>query len=155
MADSAEQMGESDLSQVVLAPTGHLVVVCRDADGDLLLIPFTTNADGADITRIDGGEGRAGQIRELAATPRPYGVLTALISDSGNVLLIKWGIDAAGTLQRLGESGTQAGEGSVISVTALPFADKATICTAVRNGSGDLLPIIWDDVDGPGELTVT
>jgi astacin (peptidase family M12A) len=154
MADSGSQMGESDLSRVVLAPTGHLVVVCRDGDGDLLLIPFTTNADGADIARVEDGEGRAGRIRELAAIPRPYGALTAVISDSGNVLLIKWRIDAAGTLERLGESGTQAGEGSAISVTALPFSDKATVCTAVRNGSGDLLPITWDDVDGPGELTV-
>jgi hypothetical protein len=154
MADSGDQMGESDLSQVVLAPTGHLVVVCRDGNGDLLLIPFTTNVDGADITRVVGGEGRAGEIRELAAIPRAYGVLTALISESGNVLLIKWGINAAGKMERLGESGTQAGEGSVVSVTALPFPDKATVCTAVRNGSGDLLPITWDDVDGPGELTV-
>lgn len=155
MADSAEQMGKADLAQVVLAPTGHLVVVCRNAGGDLLLIPFTTNVDGADITRVDGGDGEGGKIREIAAIARPYGVLTALISETGNVLLIKWAVDAAGNLQRLGESGTQAGEGSVISVTALPFPDKATICTAVRNGSGDLLPITWDDVDGPGELTVT
>ena len=154
MADSGDQMGESDLSQVVLAPTGHLVVVCRDGNGNLLLIPFTTNADGADITRVDSGEGRAGKIRELAAIPRAYVALTALIGESGNVLLIKWGIDAAGKMERLGESGTQAGEGSVVSVTALPFPDKATVCTALRNGSGDLLPITWDDVDGPGELTV-
>ena len=154
MADSGDQMGASKMSQLVVTATGHLVVVCRDDSGDLLLIPFTTNVDGADITRVAGGEGRGGQIRELAAIPRPYGVLTALISESGNVLLIKWGIGADGMIQRLGESGTQAGEGSQISVTALPFSDKATVCTAVRNGSGDLLPITWDDVDGPGELTV-
>lgn len=154
MADSGNQMGTADLCQVVLAPTGHLVVVCRDGSDNLLLIPFTTNADGADITRVNGGEGRGGEIREVAAIARPYGVLTALISDSGDVLLIKWGVSAAGQVERLGESGTQAGEGTAISVTALPFPDKATVCTAVRNGSGDLLPITWDDVDGPGELTI-
>lgn len=154
IADSGEQMGESGFARLVLTSTGRLVVVCRDGSGDLLLIPFTFNADGADITRFVGGEGRAGAIRELAAVTRPYGVLTALISGGGHVLLIKWGIDAAGKLRRLGESGTQAGEGSAISVTALPFADKATVCTMVRAGNGNLLPITWDDVDGPGELTV-
>lgn len=154
MADSGDQMGEADLSQLVLAPTGHLVVVCRDGSGDLLLIPFTTNADGADITRVVDAEGRGGALRELAAIPRPYGLLLALISETGNVLLIKWAVDGAGKITRLGESATQAGEGSAISVAALPFADKATVCTVVRNGSGDLLPITWDDADGPGELTV-
>jgi hypothetical protein len=154
IADSGNQMGESKLSQLVVAPTGDLVVVCRDGAGDLLLIPFTANVDGADLTRIAGGEGRGGQIRELAAIPRPYGLLTALISDAGHVLLMKWAVDSGGLVKRLGESGTQAGEGTQISVTALPFTDKATICTAVRNRSGDLLPITWDDMDGPGELTV-
>ena len=47
-----------------------------------------------------------------------------------------------------------AGEGSQLSATALPFVNQVTVCTAVRNGSGDLLPITWDDVDGPGELSV-
>ncbi len=154
IADSADQMGESSLSLLIVTPTGHLVVVCRDGSGALLLISFTANADGADLTRMTGREGRGGQIRELAAIPRPYGLITALISDAGHVLLIKWSVDAGGAVSRLGESGTQAGEGTQISVTALPFADKATICTAVRNGSGDLLPITWDDMDGPGELTV-
>jgi hypothetical protein len=154
IADSGDQMGESSLSRLVVAPTGHLVVVCRDGSGALLLISFTANADAADLTRIAGGEGRGGQIRELAGIPRPYGLITALTSEAGHVLLIKWSVDAGGAVSRLGESGTQAGEGTQISVTALPFADKATICTAVRNGSGDLLPITWDDMDGPGELTV-
>jgi hypothetical protein len=70
------------------------------------------------------------------------------------VLLIKWGMNADGVFTRLGESGTQAGEGSSLSAAVLPFADQATICTAVRDGSGNLLPITWDDADGPGELSV-
>ncbi|MGH8544606.1 MAG: M12 family metallopeptidase, partial [Gammaproteobacteria bacterium] len=154
IADSGQQMGEADLTSLVLTSSGHLVVGCRDASGNLLLIPFTFNADGADLVRVSGGEAHGGGVREIAAIQRPYGLLTALISDGGHVLLIKWAIDTEGNLTRLGESSTQAGEGSVLSAAALPFADKATVCTVVRAGNGDLLPITWDDLDGPGELTV-
>lgn len=154
IADSGDQIGKGDLASLSMTPTGHLVVACRDASGDLLLIPFTFNVDGADLQRIVGAEGHAGGVRDVAVIQRPYGLLTAVIADDGHVLLIKWGMDGGGTLNRLGESGTQAGEGSVISAAALHFAAKATVVTAVRAGNGDLLPIIWDDVDGPGDLTV-
>ena len=119
----------------------------------LLLIPFKVADDGA-LTRLSGLEGHAGKIREVSAAPRPYGLLTAVISDKGQILLIKWGIIADGALERLGDSGDQAGQGSQLSVTPLPFAAQATVCTAARDGSVKLLPITWDDVDGPGELDV-
>jgi hypothetical protein len=48
----------------------------------------------------------------------------------------------------------RAGEGSQLSVAALPYANQVTICSAMRNSSGDLLPITLDDVDRPGELSV-
>ena len=82
---------------------------------------------------------------------RPYGLLTAVISEAGHVLLIKWAIKTDGAVARLGESGTQAGRGSRISGWSLA---PATVCTVVRNARGDLLPITWDDADGPGELSV-
>jgi len=154
LADSGEVMGKADFAQVVKADTGHVVVVCRDASSKLLLIPFNVSDDGVTITRLSGLEGRAGKIREVAAVSRPYGVLTAVISEKGHILLIKWAINADGALERLGDSGDQAGQGSQLSVTALPFATQATVCTAARDGSAKLLPITWDDVDGPGELDV-
>jgi hypothetical protein len=154
VADSGAQMGAGDFAQVVSTPTGHLVVVCRDGNQNLLLIPFAVSADGSTIDRVTGGEGRAGKVREIAAVARPYGLLTAVISSGGHVLPIKWAIDAGGRITRLGEGGTQAGDGSMISAAALPFPDQATVCTVVRNGSGNLLPITWDDADGPGELSV-
>jgi hypothetical protein len=154
LADSGSVMGKADFAQAIVTPTGHVVVVCRDASGKLLLIPFEVSADGTGITRMVGSEAHAGKIREVAAVARPYGLLTAVISDKGHVLLIKWGINADGMLTRLGDSGDQAGQGSQLSVTALPFSGQATICTAVRDGSAKLLPITWDDLDGPGELDV-
>ena len=154
VANSKQSMGAGDLAHVIAAQTGHVVVVCRDASDRLLLIPFDITRNGAAVTRISGAEGRAGVIREIAPIARPYGLLTSVISEGGHVLLIKWRVEDNGQIVRLGESGTQAGEGSNLSVAALPFASKATVCTVVRNGNGDLLPITWDDVDGPGELSV-
>ena len=154
VADSKQSMGAGDLAHVIAAPTGHVVVVCRDASDRLLLIPFDITRNGAAVTRISGADGHAGVIREIAPIARPYGLLTSVISEGGHVLLIKWRVEDNGQIVRLGESGTQAGEGSNLSAAALPFASKVTVCTVVRNGSGDLLPITWDDVDGPGELTV-
>lgn len=154
VADFKQSMGAGDLAHVIAAQTGHVVVVCRDASDRLLLIPFDITRNGAAVTRISGAEGRAGVIREIAPIARPYGLLTSVISEGGHVLLIKWRVEDNGQIVRLGESGTQAGEGSNLSVAALPFASKATVCTVVRNGNGDLLPITWDDVDGPGELSV-
>jgi hypothetical protein len=154
LADSGGAMGKADFAHALKTDTGHVVVVCRDASSKLLLIPFEISANGTNITRLSGLEGHAGKIREVAAVPRAYGVLTAVISDKGHILLIKWGVNADGALKRLGDSGEQAGQGSQLSVTALPFSGQATICTAARDGSAKLLPITWDDADGPGELDV-
>jgi Astacin (Peptidase family M12A) len=154
VADSGQQMGVGDSASVVSTASGHLVVVCRDRNRNLLLIPFSVAENGTAIDRIVGGEAKAGKVREVVAVVRPYGLLTSLISNEGHVLLIKWGIEADGTVLRLGESGTQAGAGSAMAAAALPFADRATICTVVRDGSTNLLPVTWDDVGGPGELSV-
>jgi hypothetical protein len=139
----------------VISPRdGILVVVCRDRSERLLLIPFAVDVDGGALSRLRGSEGRAGKVREIAVATRPYGLITAVVSERGHVLLIKWSVGPDGAIKRLGESGSQAGEGSSLSVAALPFTDKATVCTAVRDGSAKLLPISWDDADGPGELSV-
>jgi hypothetical protein len=154
LADSAGAMEKGDAGQVLSSGAGQLIVVCRDRNRRLLLIPFRVADDGSAVSRLSGGEGRAGKVREVAAVARPYGLLTAVISDSGHVLLIKWEVKAEGAIARLGQSGTQAGEGSALSVAALPFPDQATVCTVVRDSSANLLPITWDDADGPGELDV-
>lgn len=152
ITDSGAQMGEAEFGQVTATAAGPVVVSCQAANGELLLIPFAIPSGGGTISRVAGADARAGVIRELAATQRPYGILTSVISDGGTVLLIKWGVNADGSIDRLGESGSQAGEGTLLSATALPFPAGSTVCTTLRNGSGDLLPITWDDLDGPGEL---
>ncbi len=156
LGDSGKQMAKGDLAQVVAVPPDHLVVVCRDGAtkplNNLLLIPFALIGDGSVAVRVTGGTARTVEkMREVAAISRPYGLLTAIIDGNGNLLLIKWKVEG-GAVRRLGDSGTQAGLASQVSVAALPFDDKTTVCTAVRNASGRLLPISWDDSGGPGEL---
>jgi hypothetical protein len=81
VADSGQSMGAGDLARVIAAPTGHVVVVCRDGSDKLLLIPFDITREGAAVTRISGADGHAGVIREVAPIARPYGLLTAVISE--------------------------------------------------------------------------
>jgi hypothetical protein len=74
------------------------------------------------------------------------------------LLLIKWMVEADGLITRLGDSGDEAGalipsnqQVPLFDITAVPIAG-ASACTPVRNASGDLLLITWDDMNGPGEL---
>lgn len=154
VADSGQQIGSADFGQVIVTSSARLVVVCRDASRRLTLIPFEIAADGTALRRITGADVRAGTVREIATVRRPYGLLTSVINSGGNILLIKWNVDPTGRITRRGDSGDQAGEGSQLSVASLPFADKTTVCTVVRSGSGMLVPISWDDADGPGELHI-
>jgi hypothetical protein len=142
-----------------LPPNEYLIVGCAtDGDRDLLLIPFSVSRDGQTITRLTGKEAKAGRIRGLRLIQRPYGVLTVVCASNGRLLLIKWMVAADGRITRLGESGDEAGAlipnqqaWPLFDVTTVPIPN-ASVCTPVRNASGDLLLITWDDTDGPGEL---
>ena len=63
VADSGNRMGAGDLAYLVNTATGHLVIVCRDGNQRLLLIPFSAAADGTDIARVSGGSARAGKVQ--------------------------------------------------------------------------------------------
>jgi hypothetical protein len=162
-ADSGNSMGNATMvnSSRVGPPNDYLIVGCAtEGDRDLLLIPFSVSRDGQTITRLTGKEAKAGRIRGLRITPRPYGVLTVVCTSNGQLLLIKWMVAADGLITRHGDSGDEAGAlipsnnqqaAPLFDVTAVPIA-SASVCTPVRNASGDLLLITWDDMNGPGEL---
>jgi hypothetical protein len=67
-------------------------------------------------------------------------LVTALRAGNGNLLLISWRLEPDGTISRLGDSGSQAGEVSLVTVAAV---DGSNVVTAVRNGSGNLELIGW------------
>ena len=80
-------------------------------------------------------------------------VLYPVYSDgSGNLRLIKWRINQAGQFTRLGDSAAQAGAVSLISLKAFDNNPEAPLCSSVRDGSGNLLLISWDDESQAGEL---
>lgn len=151
--DSGRTMGTGTSARVVRSPAGPLVVACRDGDGNLLLMPFHVSSNGR-IERITHCSVRAGEVSELDAVARPYGVLVAVTGGGGRLILIKWKVEASGVIERLGDSAGQAGQGNRVSVAALPYASLATAATVVQASDGTLLPIVWDDQDGPGEVDV-
>ena len=85
-------------------------------------------AGAGEVSTIASGVFRAGQL------------LTAVRNGSDNLELIVWAPDAATrTIQRLGDSATQAGE---VGGIALAMLGERCI-TAVQNGDGKLLLIPW------------
>jgi hypothetical protein len=150
LADSGTQIGESDMAELTVSPTGHIIVSCRAEDKRLLLIPFIFS--NASINRLEG-EAKSGRIEELSCIARPDGVLTSVISSDGHLLLERWRVLPDGRILRQGNSGTQAGEASALCTVPLHFPDRVTICTFTSGSTnGALLPITWDDTGGPGEL---
>jgi hypothetical protein len=69
-------------------------------------------------------------------------LVTAIRQGNGTLKLITWKLANDGAIERLGDSGDQAGAVSIVTITAIGrFAD--TVVTAVRNGSGILELIAW------------
>lgn len=158
LVNSGTKIGKGSHVACAVPFPGLLVVGCAtDGASNLKLIPMTISRDGFRIDRLPG-EAQAGKIRGLRMISRPYGVLTAVCNGSNNLMLIKWDVARPGTITRRGDSGDSAGQ-LVSSNAQTPLIDLVTlslprsaICTPVRNASGDLLLITWDDLDGPGEL---
>jgi len=152
-ADTGTKIGKGTMVDCAAFSAGLIAVGCADANGNLKLIPLEVTRDGQVITRLSP-DATAGTIKNLRMLTRPYGLLTAVSSAANRLVLIKWELGPNGQLTRLGDSGDEAGvlnSQPLIDVVTLPI-DRTTICTPVRNASGDLLLITWDDSNGPGEL---
>jgi hypothetical protein len=88
---------------------------------------------------------QAGAVTHIAGTCVQSTLLTA-VRTGGNLKLISWGIDAQNAVQRLGDSGSQAGAVDDLCVAGFLSLDQSTlrfIITAVKNGSGNLEVISW------------
>ena len=148
LADSGNQAGEvSEISMT--REKGLLVTAVRTASNTLKLISWRDHTlmvrPLTNITRLKDSGNQAGEASLIAI--QPVGIsgsnvklVTACRTGKGILRLISWNLDSGdGTLTRLGDSGNQADEVSLIALTT-----RDDICiTAVRTAGGTLKLISW------------
>jgi hypothetical protein len=79
--------------------------------------------------------------------------VTAVKTSSGNLKLVRWSISANGTtIERIGDSGNQAGAASSISLWASNGGGHYV--TGLKTGSGNLKLVSWD-AGANGSITRT
>lgn len=154
LSDSGTQMGEATMIETAIHPsTGLLTVSCKTAENTLKLITLAVSANGGAVRRRHDTGSQAGRIRSNALMARPTGVLSAVGSADGSLLLIGWSIDADGRIFRLGDSGAaQAGHVGLVRLGKDTGRGDAPIITCVQTDAGNLKIISWDDQPDHGEL---
>jgi hypothetical protein len=135
--------GDADLITATVLEPDLVVTAVRNASGNLLLIVWRLEADGT-LSRLNHENAQAGEIDAIdLVTLDASNVITALRNGSGHLQVIGWHIDTNGIVTRWMTDGL-AGDVSALAVAALggtgPIRD---IVTAVRDGSDQLLLIVW------------
>jgi hypothetical protein len=160
LSDSGSQAGEVSLVTVAAIDASNVVTAVRNGSGDLELIGWGIASNGSIQRWGDSGQ-QAGEVGEIAIAPLPSGgatsdVLTAVQNGSGDLLLITWRPSpGAGTIERLADSGGEAGTASAISVCSTVTASGPKVVASMRRGSGNLELIAFEVVgDGPGSLII-
>ncbi len=135
--------GNADLITATLLEPDLVVTAVRNASGKLLLIVWRLESDGT-LSRLNHENAQAGEIDEIGlVTLDASNVITAVRNGSGNLQIIGWHIDTSGSVTRWVTDG-HAGEVSALAVAALGGRGSTRdIVTAVRDGSDQLLLIVW------------
>ena len=111
----------------------------RSSSGNLLLIGWDTS-DG--IERRADSNTQAGAVHEIALNVLGRRAVTSVRTGDGRLLLISWDVpDGLGSITRVKDSNTLAGEASLIEATVT--IDVSTLVTAVRAANGKLKLISW------------
>ena len=137
-------LGHSSVAGSVMFPTYGGVrrsLTQDDVDGIRRLYPsMCRRGDSAD---------QAGKASSIALARNANGEewVTAVRTSAGDLKLLSWRVDAAGTsIQRAGDSGAAAGRASLIAI--VPLREDRFV-TALRAGDGRLMLIGWRlDADG-------
>jgi hypothetical protein len=144
------EAGEVSLVTVcTLGGTSNIVITAvRNGSGNLELIAWAISADGMTIERrASTDQKQAGAVDGIAIVPQSSakgatGVLTAVRTGSGRLLIIVWQVLADGSsIERQGDSGNEAGEATAIAIAPV---GPPTYVASMRNGSGDLELIAFD-----------
>ncbi len=144
LADSGNQAGSATAIKIIAVSNTLFVTACRTGDGNLRLISWQLNQNGA-LTRLNDSGNQAGGIGEVSLIKLPLTganerVLSAVRTANGNLRVIVWRVSAAGAFTRLGDSGDQAGDATMIRAALAP---GGRVVTSVRTASGDLRLIVW------------
>ena len=135
---------EADLITATVLEPDLVVTAVHNASGKLLLIVWRLESLDGTLARLNHENAQAGEVDEIGlVTLDTSNVITAVRNGSGHLQVIGWHIDTNGTVTRWVTDG-HAGDVSALAVTALggtgPTPD---IVTAVRDGSDQLLLIVW------------
>jgi peptidoglycan hydrolase-like protein with peptidoglycan-binding domain len=120
----------------------QVVTAVRTQAGTLKLIAWSVGVDGS-ISRTGDSGSQAGAATSIAIARNggDQRFVTACRASSGDLKLIAWTLNAAGsTLLRTGDSGSAAGTASLIAITSL---GNDRFVTACRTSSGKLKLIGW------------
>ncbi len=143
--DSGNQAGQARMIRV--AKSGNYIVTAvRTAAGRLKLISWdavATQGGQINLVRVADSGNQAGEIGDNALIYSPRGVTSAVKTASDNLKLIRWHVTPTGTIDRLGDSGNQAGNASLINLTA--FSEQTLLVTPLKTSSNRLKLISWED----------
>jgi len=149
IADSHGQAGRA--SSVSVADVGRRVVTAfRSSTKNLMLISWDTDDDK--LTRVKDSAQQAGsamQIKIIGLTDNRCLTVCRTDDQHRRLLLILWVLNPDGSFERLGDSGSQAGEASDIAVTSVGRTTDPTpgilVATAVRAApeTGRVRVIVW------------
>jgi len=139
LGDSGNQAGAATLIQLVAVSANRFVAACRDGSGNLKLIGWRLEANGA-LTRLADSGNQAGAVSEIALTRLSSSrVVSAVRAGDGSLKLISWSV-ADSAINRLSDSGNAAGAATMIRAAV----DQAShLITAVRTSSNTLKLIAW------------
>ncbi|MEM6251834.1 MAG: hypothetical protein AAF821_02830 [Cyanobacteria bacterium P01_D01_bin.156] len=144
--DSGNQAGNARMIRSANS-SGYIVTSVRTAQGKLKLISWEPKLQGGqlNLARVADSGNQAGGIGDNSLMQRPRGVLSAVKTESGKLKLIRWHVSPSGAIERLGDSGNQAGNASLINLDASSSSANAPVVTSLKTGGNRLKLISWED----------
>jgi hypothetical protein len=166
-------IGDQRLAVVRRSADPQWFVALANVSGDLRaeLWQFTGPGNDPLPQFVSDSGGQAGAASHIAGAFASGCLVTAVRTGGGTLKLISWGLDPQNGVQRLGDSGNQAGAVEELCLGSFSPLDNVAgrfVVTAVKNGAGNLEIISWrvgnngsvtrlaSLVSGPvGELAIT
>ncbi len=133
--------GDATAIRVRAVNPNQAIVALRNGSGNLELIGWDVAAPAFAVTRTADTSGHPIAASDVALIVRGQQAVTAIQAGPGNLRLDSWNIAPdLSSIAWVHETGTAAGDADLITATLL---EPDLVVTAVRNGSGKLLLIVW------------